>query len=595
MKLTRKQYSEIINRIFPFNQNLKNDVEPAEFKNFKERVKDGKVVINAHVRQQIRLIDSMVKDPAYYVDVNAIDNFIKFVDTEMTLTDGSPARGKITPSFKLWAEDILCWYKKRKKFVIDPVTKVSGYEETFERVRTCMVLIVGRGNAKSLFSTWLSAYLLVTSSSKIDAIASADTIDHAQLVLDPLTVAITNPVGPLFNFLSQRYVTKDGIMEQQLVAKKNEIVNEVTSSKLTMNAMRDSNFQSFRPNLVILDEVHQVTEDVIQSAIESASKTSNPLVLITTSEGVIRDGVFDNNKKEWLKVLKSSETKKPIYDISVWWYCLDSLDEVQRPETWEKANPNLGITVQPDTLQRDISKLIDKPGNRPGTLSHRFGLPMTGSVSFFEAEQTLRNSSSFEPLKLGQRVWLGVDLSQHDDLSSFTFVWTNSQGLLQAQNISYTPEETFKKLKGIYHDKYKEFIAEDSLRLVKGSVNDMKSIVADLYEFISKNQLILEGVGYDYAYSATWLNLWTEYVGDYNLKKIYQSALNLSSSLYEIRNLFRDGGFIHDQAILEWSMRNLTVKVDEYENVKPNKKRKSDKIDPVAALIDAYVIRQQTT
>lgn len=601
-KLNRDRYEKIIQMAFPVSVELRNDVEPSEFAAFKARVKSGDTIVNKHIKDQIKMIDSMVADPDYYVDLNAINNFVKFVETEMTLTDGTPAKGKISPSFKLWAEDVLAWYKKRKIMKIDPKTRQPYYEEGFERVRQTVVLIVGRGNAKSLFSTWIAAYLLTTSIQKITALAAADTIEHAKLLLEPLATAINNPVGPLYQFMSERRASNKGVLEPSMVAKKDEIVNTATDSHLSLNAMSDANFQSFRPNLVLLDEVHQVRENVIQSAIESASKTKNPLILITTSEGIVREGVFDSNKEVWEKILKSYEPnendihapQKPNYSTSIWWYRLDSLDEVKNPEMWEKANPNIGITVQPDTLNQDIETMKTDITTRPGILSHRFGIPMVDSTDFFSADDIKRRPDLYTDPKPGQNVYMGVDLSGYDDLTSFTFFWKDQEtGRFNVFNKSYTPEETYKQLPQPLRNKYDEFIAENSLILVPGAVNDMDVIDKNIRAFIQDNNLIIDGVGYDKAMSTEWRKLWLQNHTDFHLWRVFQGFSNFSPIMRETKKLVENQLLVHDQAIMSWTMMNLKAKTNAFSEIMPYKAHRYEKIDPVSSMFDAYIAYKQ--
>lgn len=590
-RMTRDQYARIVSGLSDdFNpEDLRNDIEPAEFAKFKERVKKGEVPINKHIRDQIKLIDDMVKNPDFYVNPHAIRNFERFVDGEMTLTDGTPARGKMTPAFKLWAEDALSWFQKVERLEMDPVTHKKVKVERFERVRRMLVLIVGRGNAKSLFMTWLAAYLVTTSSQKIDAIAAADSLEHANLILEPFRVALSSPVGRLLEFTTQRWVDKGRqVLEPQMVARNDEIVNTVTGSTIRMSAMRNASFQSSRPNLVLLDEVHQVREDVIQSAKESASKTQNPLVIITTSEGTIRDGVFDDNKIGWRRLL-SGEAYDPT--TSVWWYSLDSREEINDPDTWEKANPNLGITVQPSTLELDLINMKNKPSDIPNTMSHRFGLETAETSSFFTAEETKR-SSDFQPYN-NEPVAMGIDLSQRDDLTSFTFLWKRSDGIYQMKTRSYTPTAKYQKLAPIYRQKYDEAEAEGSLVFYEGDFNEPRPILADLIDYITREGFSVEAVGYDRAYSQEWMEIWRQEMGDFNTEPINQSALRLSSPMYMMKEAASNGHLIHDQALMSWAMSNLKGRVDMYGNVKPDKQRSDDKIDPIAAGIDAFVVYQE--
>lgn len=585
--MTREQFKILTKSITAsFDESkLSNTLEPHEYSKFKAQVNNGTLQVDRHIKQQMAIIDKMVESPDYWVDPNAIDHFLKFVNQEMALVDGTPANNKVTPSFKLWAEDVLAWYQKVEHLEVDPLTNKSVKKQKFERVRKTQALIVGRGNAKSLYMSWMAAYLLITDPHTIDIVAAADTIDHAELILDPIRTVIASPVGSMLRFMSTRWQDKSQVIDPQLATYSDGVRNTVTGSKVRTTPMTNAAFQSIRPNLVLLDEIHQVREDVVKSAQESVAKTTGGLVIITTSEGTIRDGIFDNLKIYWEKILKGD-----VWDpaISIWWYMLDSREEVQDPSAWIKANPNLGITVQPATLAHDIEQMKVHLEDIPNTLAHRFGLSVQASTQFFTTDQVKKTPDV--PEYQGEPAVMGVDLSQRNDLTSFVIMWkSNVTGQFVTVSRNYTPLEVYKRLPPIYKQKYDQAANENSLLTIKGSINDMRVIVEDLVAFINTNNFDIQGVGYDYAYSAQWLELYQDAMGDRNMKKIFQGSATLSAPMQEIRQLMDNNEMVHNQDILEWALSNMQAITDVYGNVKPNKSRNLDKIDPAAALIDAYI------
>lgn len=539
---------------------------------------------------QMNLIDSLIENPNYYYNGDVVEGYIQYCENELTLTDGSDLH--LLDSFKLWAEDVLGWYECVERSVFVPgVDGQTGHYENrkiWKRLRNKQYLIVGRGASKSLYDSTMQSYFENIDTSTTQQITTAPTMKQAEEVLSPIRTAITRSKGPLFKFLTMGSIqntTGNRALRQKLVSTKKGIENFVTGSIIEVRPMSIDKLQGLRCKVATVDEwlSGDIREDVIGAIEQGASKLDDYLIIATSSEGLVRNGPGDTIKMELKDILKG-EYYNP--HVSIWWYKLDSIDEVANPVMWVKANPNLGITVTYETYQRDVERAEKAPATRNDILAKRFGIPMEGYTYFFTYEETLRHRprSCF-----GMPCSMGADLSRGDDFCAFTFLFPLGNGAFGVKARSYITETTLSKLPQAMRCKYEEFIQEGTLIIMSGTVLDMDQVYEDLDTFIDKMQYDVRTFGYDPYNAKGFVDRWITENGAFGVEKVIQGKRTESVPLGELKHLAEDRLLIFDESIMTFTMGNCITIEDVNGNRMLLKRHADKKIDNVAALMDAFV------
>lgn len=539
---------------------------------------------------QMNLIDSLIENPNYYYDGDVVEGYIQYCENELTLTDGSDLH--LLDPFKLWAEDVLGWYECVERSVFVPgVDGQAGHYENrkiWKRLRNKQYLIVGRGASKSLYDSTMQSYFENIDTSTTQQITTAPTMKQAEEVLSPIRTAITRSKGPLFKFLTMGSIqntTGNRALRQKLVSTKKGIENFVTGSIIEVRPMSIDKLQGLRCKVATVDEwlSGDIREDVIGAIEQGASKLDDYLIIATSSEGLVRNGPGDTIKMELKDILKG-EYYNP--HVSIWWYKLDSIDEVANPVMWVKANPNLGITVTYETYQRDVERAEKAPATRNDILAKRFGIPMEGYTYFFTYEETLRHrpQSCF-----GMPCSMGADLSRGDDFCAFTFLFPLGNGAFGVKARSYITETTLSKLPQAMRCKYEEFIQEGTLIIMSGTVLDMDQVYEDLDTFIDKMQYDVRTFGYDPYNAKGFVDRWITENGAFGVEKVIQGKRTESVPLGELKHLAEDRLLIFDESIMTFTMGNCITIEDVNGNRMLLKRHADKKIDNVAALMDAFV------
>lgn len=539
---------------------------------------------------QMNLIDSLIENPNYYYDGDVVEGYIQYCENELTLTDGSDLH--LLDPFKLWAEDVLGWYECVERSVFVPgVDGQAGHYENrkiWKRLRNKQYLIVGRGASKSLYDSTMQSYFENIDTSTTQQITTAPTMKQAEEVLSPIRTAITRSKGPLFKFLTMGSIqntTGNRALRQKLVSTKKGIENFVTGSIIEVRPMSIDKLQGLRCKVATVDEwlSGDIREDVIGAIEQGASKLDDYLIIATSSEGLVRNGPGDTIKMELKDILKG-EYYNP--HVSIWWYKLDSIDEVANPAMWIKANPNLGITVTYETYQRDVERAEKAPATRNDILAKRFGIPMEGYTYFFTYEETLRHRprSCF-----GMPCSMGGDLSRGDDFCAFTFLFPLGNGAFGVKARSYITETTLSKLPQAMRCKYEEFIQEGTLIIMPGTVLDMDQVYEDLDTFIDKMQYDVRTFGYDPYNAKGFVDRWITENGAFGVEKVIQGKRTESVPLGELKHLAEDRLLIFDESIMTFTMGNCITIEDVNGNRMLLKRHADKKIDNVAALMDAFV------
>lgn len=569
---------------------LSNTATPIYYGQFRDAVLAGRIPVNREVSLEMNRIDMLIANPNVYYDDQAVEGFVRYCENELTLTDGSDLH--LLPSFKLWAEQIFGWYYFVERSVYEPepdghgghyVTKVIK-----KRLTVKQYLIVARGAAKSMYAECVQAFFLNVDTSTTHQVTTAPTMKQAEEVMSPFRTAITRSRGPLFKFLTEgslQNTTGSRANRVKLASTKKGIENFLTGSLLEIRPMSINKLQGLRPKVTTVDEwlSGDVREDVIGAIEQGASKLDDYLIIAISSEGTVRNGSGDTVKMELADILKG-EFIAP--HISIWHYKLDELEEVREPATWLKANPNLGKTVTYDTYHLDVERAEKAPASRNDILAKRFGIPMEGHTYFFTYEDTIPH-----PM---QRFWqmpcaMGVDLSQGDDFTAFTFLFPMSRGRFGVKTRSYISSITLAKLPGSMRHKYEEFIQEGSLHVLEGTVLDMMEVYDDLERYIEQEQFDVRAVGYDTYNAKEFITRWEQENGPYAIEKVIQGARTESVPLGELKKFAQERLLIFDQLLMMFTMGNATVSEDTNGNRKLLKKRQDEKIDNVSALMDAYV------
>lgn len=569
---------------------LSNTATPIYYGEFRDSVLRGEIPINKEIEMQMHRVDEKIANPNFYYDDQAIAGFITYCENELTLTDGADL--KLLDSFKLWAEDLLAWFYFVERTVYEPNPDGHGGHYVRKRIKRRLtnkqILIVARGAAKSMYASCLQNYFLNVDTSTTHQITTAPTMKQAEEVLSPIRTAITRARGPLFKFLTEgslQNTTGSKANRTKLASTKKGIENFMTGSILEIRPWSVSKLQGLQAKVATIDEwlSGDIREDIIGAVEQGASKLEDYIIVAISSEGTVRNGPGDTIKMELASILKG-ETPMPY--VSIWWYKLDSIDEVARPEMWLKANPNLGKTVTYETYQRDVDKMEIAPANRNDILAKRFGIPMEGYTYYFTYEETLPHRR--------RDYWqmpcsLGADLSQGDDFCAFTFLFPMARGAFGVKTRDYITSRTLDRLPAAMRVKYETFLQEGSLVVMDGSVLDIMQVYDDLDQHISDCGYDVRSLGYDPYNAREFVERWQNENGPFGIEKVIQGAKTESVPLGELKKLSEDRKLLFDEELMSYAMGNCIAMEDTNGNRKLMKKRYDQKIDAVAAMLDAYV------
>lgn len=568
---------------------LSNTAVPKYYGQFRDSVIRGEIPVCREIAAEMNRIDALIANPYYYYDDQAIEGFIRYCEAELTLTDGSDLH--LLDTFKLWAEQIFSWFYFVESQVWERATafhKGRFVTKTIKKRLTLkQYLIVARGAAKSMYANLIHSYFLNIDTSTTHQITTAPTMKQADEVMSPFRTAITRARGPLFQFLtmgSLQNTTGSRAFRQKLVPTKKGIENFLTGSLLEVRPMTIAKLQGLRPRVATVDEwlSGDSREDVIGAIEQGASKHEDYLIVAISSEGTVRNGSGDTIKMELAEILKGE------YDaphISIWHYKLDEIEEVANPEMWPKAQPNIGKTVSYETYLLDVERAEKAPASRNDILAKRFGIPMEGYTYFFTYEETLpHNRQNFD----GMPCSLGADLSQGDDFCAFTFLFPLRRGF-GIKTRSYITSLTFRKLPGAMRRKYEEFMREGSLHVLEGTILDMMEVYDDLDRFIQERNYDIRSFGYDPYNSKEFVNRYISENSEFGVEKVIQGARTESVPLGELKILAEERILFFDEKLMTFAMGNAITLEDTNGNRKLLKKRYDEKIDNVAAMMDAFV------
>lgn len=556
---------------------------PIEYGNFRDQVIRGEIPVNAEVSMQMNRIDMLIESPEFYYDDEAIQGFINFCEAELTLADGGDLT--LLPSFRLWAEDALAWFYYVEEKVWNPHKKCYEMISKKKRLVNKQYLIVARGGAKSMYASCIQQYFLVTDTSTTHQVVTAPTMKQAEETMNPARTAISRARGPLYKFLTHGNIQSNTWSKVKLASTKKGLENFLTNSKVEVRVMNVDKLQGLGQKISTVDEwlSGRVKEDVIGALEQGASKVDDYFILATSSEGTTRNGVGDTIKLELQDILRG-DYEDP--HTSIWYYKLDDISEVGMPEMWLKANPNLGATISYETYQKDVNLMEAVPSKRNDILAKRFGIPVEGASYFFSYEDTLvHRRKSFD----GMLCSLGGDLSQGDDFTAFTFLFPLSNGYFGIKTRSYVSDLKVRKLDKAMREKYQEFINEGSLIVMDGAVLDMLEVYRDLDEHIVQHDYTVMSFGYDPYNAKDLVDMWVKEHGEYGLTKVIQGARTESVPLGDLGHLASERLLLFDEQLMKFAMGNSIAVEDVNGNRKLSKKRDSEKIDNVAALLDAWV------
>lgn len=569
---------------------LSNTAVPKYYGMFRDAVIRGEIPVCREIDLEMNRIDRLIDDPRYYYDDQAVEGFILYCENELTLTDGSDMN--LLDSFKLWSEEIFGWYYFVERSVYEPSEDGSGGHYVTKLIRKRLVnkqyLIVARGAAKSMYGSCLQNFFLNVDITTTHQITTAPTMKQAEEVLSPIRTAITRSRGPFYKFLTEGSIqntTGSKANRVKLASTKKGIENFLTGSLLEIRPMRIDKLQGLQLKVATVDEwlSGDIREDVIGAIEQGASKVDDYLIVAISSEGTVRNGAGDTIKMELMDILKG-DYENP--HVSIWWYKLDSIDEVGNPDMWLKANPNLGKTVSYETYQLDVERAEKAPAARNDILAKRFGLPMEGYTYYFTYEETL-------PHKY-RTYWnmpcaVGCDLSQGDDFCAFTFLFPLSNGAFGVKTRNYITELTLMKLPAAMRIKYNQFIEEGSLMVLDGTVLDMMEVYEDLDNYIIQSGYDVRTFGYDPYNAKEFVERWAQENGPFGIEKVIQGAKTESVPLGELKKLSEERMLLFDEELMTFAMGNCITLEDTNGNRKLLKKRRDQKIDAVAAMMDAYI------
>ena len=569
---------------------LSNTAIPKYYAQFRDAVIRGEIPVNKEIAMEMDRIDSLIANPGVWCDNDAVEGFIAFCENEMTLTDGSDVQ--MLDTFKLWAEQIFCWYYYVTRSVWEPYEDRPGGRFVTKRIKKRLItkqyLIVARSAAKSLYETFLQAYFLTVDTSTTNQITTAPTMRQAEEVTTAFATAIARSKGPLFKFLtagSLQNTTGNVADRKKLASTKKGIQNFLTNSILEIRPMSIDKLQGLRVKCSTIDEwlSCEIREDPIAAIEQGAAKVDDYLIVAVSSEGTIRNGIGDTIKMELMSILKGDYVNP---HVSIFYYKLDSIEEVNKPETWLKANPNLGKTVTYETYQLDVERAEKAPATRNEILAKRFGIPLEGYTYFFPYDETLPHPHrDFWRMPCS----MGCDLSQGDDFCAFTFLFPLPGGAFGIKTRNYISEFTLSKLPEAMRRKYEQFMQEGTLAVMAGTVLDMMQVYDDLDNFIAESNYDVRCVGYDPYNAKDFIERWGRENGEYGIEKVIQGSRTESVPLGELKKLSQQRKLLFDEALMQFAMGNCVVVEDTNGNRKLLKIRYDQKIDAVAAMMDAYV------
>lgn len=569
---------------------LSNTATPRYYGKFRDDVISGKIPVCREISMEMNRIDGLIANRGIFYDESAVEGFIRFCETELTLTDGSDLH--LLDTFKLWAEQIFGWYYFIERSVYEPNASGHGGHYVTRMIKKRLInkqyLIVSRGAAKSMYASCVQNYFLNVDTSTTHQVTTAPTMKQADEVLSPIRTSIVRARGPLFEFLTEgslQNTTGSRANRVKLASTKKGIENFLTGSLLEIRPMSIDKLQGLRPKITSIDEwlSGDIREDIVGAVEQGASKLDDYLIIAVSSEGTVRNSSGDTIKMELMDILKGGYINP---HVSIWYYRLDDIQEVNNPDMWIKANPNLGKTVTYEAYQLDVERAEKAPSTRNDILAKRFGIPMEGYTYFFTYEETLPSRR--------RDYWsmacaMGIDLSQGDDFCAFTFLFPLPRGEYGIKTRCYVSSMTLMKLPGALRIKYDEFINEGSLMVLDGAVLDMMDVYDDLDRFITDSQYNVCAVGFDPYNAKEFIQRWETENGPYGIEKVIQGARTESVPLGELKKLSEEKMLQFDQELFSFTMGNAITMEDTNGNRKLLKKRHAEKIDSVAALIDAYI------
>ena len=575
---------------------LSNTATPFYYGQFREAVMNGEIPVCQEISMEMNRIDELIADPNIWYDDQAVEGFVKYCENELTLTDGSDLH--LLDSFKLWAEQIFGWYKFVERSVYEPYPDGHGGRYVRKVIKKRLInkqyLIVARGAAKSMYASCLQSYFLNVDTSTTHQIVTAPTMRQADEVMSPIKTSITKSRGPLFKFLTEgslQNTTGSKANRCKLASTKKGVENFLTGSLLEVRPMSIDKLQGLRVKVATIDEwlSGDIREDVIGAIEQGAAKeqsdslSNDYLIVAISSEGTVRNGSGDTVKMELMSILKGEYQAQ---NVSIWYYKLDSIDEVADPSMWMKANPNLGKTVTYDTYQADVERAEAAPAARNDILAKRFGIPMEGFTYYFTYEETLPHRK--------REYWhmpcaLGADLSQGDDFCAFTFLFPLSNDCFGIKTRNYITSSTLMKLPAAMRQKYEEFMREGSLMVLDGTVLDMMEVYEDLDNHIMQCEYDVRCFGFDPYNAREFVTRWEQENGPYGVEKVIQGAKTESVPLGELKKLSEERKLLFDEELMVFAMGNCITLEDTNGNRKLYKKRSDQKIDAVAAMMDAYI------
>ena len=576
---------------------LSNTATPKYYAQFRDQVIRGEIPVCRKISMEMNRIDDLIANPGIWYDDEAVNGFIAFCENELTLTNGEELH--LLDSFKLWAEQIFGWYYYVERSVYVPNKDGHGGRYVNKRIKKRLVnkqyLIVARGGAKSMYASCIQNFFLNVDTSTTHQITTAPTMKQAEEVMSPIRTAITRSRGPLFKFLTEgslQNTTGSKANRVKLASTKKGIENNLTGSLLEVRPMNIDKLQGLRVKCATVDEwlSGDIREDPIAAIEQGAAKeqgsaeNNDYLIVAISSEGTVRNGSGDTIKMELDSILKGDYYNP---HVSIWWYMLDSIDEVNNPEMWLKAQPNLGKTVSYETYQLDVERAENAPATRNDILAKRFGIPMEGYTYYFTYEETLPTSRKRD--YWGMPCSMGGDFSQGDDFCSITFLFPMSNGQFGIKTRNYITSTTLTKLPMAMRQKYDDFMKEGSLIVMEGTVLDMMEVYEDIDNHISESQYDVRSFGYDPYNAREFVERWERENGPFGIEKVIQGAKTESVPLGELKKLSEDRLLLFDEEIMSFAMGNAIVLEDTNGNRKLLKKRYEAKIDPVASMMDAFI------
>lgn len=569
---------------------LSNTAVPKYYGMFRDAVLRGEIPVCREIEMEMNRIDDLIADPGVYYDGSVVEGWIKYCENELTLTDGSDV--VMLDSFKLWGEQVLGWYYFQERSVYEPNPDGPGGRYVKKWIKKRLInkqfLIVGRGASKSLYESFMQSYFQIIDRSTTHQITTAPTMKQAEEVMSPIRTAITRARGPVFKFLTEgslQNTTGPKANRTKLASTKKGIENFLTGSLIEVRPMSIDKLQGLRCKYATMDEwlSGDVREDVIGAIEQGASKLDDYLIIAVSSEGTVRNGSGDTIKMELMSILKGDYVNP---HVSIFWYKLDSVDEVARPDLWLKANPNLDRTVTYETYQLDVERAEKAPATRNDILAKRFGLPMEGYTYFFTYDETLTHK--YRSYK-GMTCSMGGDLSQGDDFCSFVFLFPLSNGCFGIKTRNYISSLTLNKLPLAMRVKYEDFIREGSLVIMDGNILDMDQVYEDLDNHIVECEYDVEAFGYDPYNADAFVKRWADENGPFGIEKVIQGSRTESVPLGELKKLSEERMLLFDEEVMSFAMGNCIVMEDTNGNRKLMKKRYEAKIDPVASMMDAFI------